>query len=81
MDDGRLALVQASHGLTGVTEDVKDLGLAEAHIQPLVHLLHHLTRCRRESTALGGNTVPASMFGVWCFDPRAVFSNWDSFPV
>lgn len=48
VDDGRLALVQAGHSLAGVTEDVEDLSLTEAHIQPLVHLLHHLTRCRRE---------------------------------
>lgn len=48
MDDGSLALVQAGHGLTRVTEDVEDLGLAEAHVQPLVHLLHHLTCCRGE---------------------------------
>lgn len=45
MDDGRLALVQAGHGLAGVTEDVEDLGLAEAHVEPLVHLLDHLARC------------------------------------
>lgn len=32
MDDGGLALVQAGHRLTGVTEDVEDLGLAEAHV-------------------------------------------------
>lgn len=48
VDDGRLALVQAGHGLTRVTEDVEDLGLAEAHGQPLVHLLHHLACCRAE---------------------------------
>lgn len=46
VDDGSLALVQASHGLTRVTEDVEDLSLTEAHVQPLVHLLHHLTCCR-----------------------------------
>lgn len=44
VDDRRLALMQAGHGLAGVTEDVEDLCLTEAHIQPLVHLLHHLTR-------------------------------------
>lgn len=49
MDDGCLALVQAGHCLTGVTEDVEDFRLTEAHIQPLVHLLHHLTRCTREA--------------------------------
>lgn len=48
MDDGRLALVQASYGLARVTEDVQDLGLAEAHVQALVHLLHHLTRCTQQ---------------------------------
>lgn len=48
MDDGRLALVQAGHRLTRVTEDMEDLGLAEAHVQPLVHLLHHLACCRAE---------------------------------
>lgn len=32
VDDGRLALMQASHGLAGVAEDVEDLGLAEAHV-------------------------------------------------
>lgn len=46
MDDGRLALVQAGHGLAGVAEDVEDLGLAEAHVEPLVHLLDHLASCR-----------------------------------
>lgn len=68
VDDGRLALVQAGHGLTGVAEDVKDLGLAEAHVQPLVHLLHHLTRCRRErehiSLVQPGIPTPASVFTV-----------------
>lgn len=48
VDDGRLALVQAGHRLTRVTEDMEDLGLAEAHVQPLVHLLHHLACCRAE---------------------------------
>jgi len=48
VDDGRLALVQAGHSLAGVTEDVEHLGLAEAHVQPLVHLLHHLALCRGE---------------------------------
>lgn len=48
VDDGGLALVQAGHSLTRVTEDMEDLGLAEAHVQPLVHLLHHLTCCRGE---------------------------------
>ena len=48
MDDGCLALVQAGHCLTGITKDVEDLRLTEAHIQPLVHLLHHLTRCTKK---------------------------------
>lgn len=48
VDDGCLALVQAGHCLTGITEDVEDLRLTEAHIQSLVHLLHHLTRCTRK---------------------------------
>lgn len=57
MDDGSLALVQAGHSLTRITEDVEDLGLAEAHIQPLVHLLHHLTCCRgRGEGQLRGST-------------------------
>lgn len=47
VDDGRLALVQAGHGLAGVAEDVEDLGLAEAHAEPLVHLFDHLARCGR----------------------------------
>lgn len=54
VDDGRLALVQAGHGLTRVTEDMEDLGLAEAHGQPLVHLLHHLACCRAERGGGGG---------------------------
>lgn len=32
MDDGGLALVQTGHRLAGVTEDVEDFSLAEAHI-------------------------------------------------
>lgn len=48
VDDGCLALVQAGHSLARVTEDMEDLGLAEAHVQPLVHLLHHLTCCSGE---------------------------------
>lgn len=44
VDDGCLALVQAGHGLAGITEDVKYLSLTEANIQPLVHLLYYLTR-------------------------------------
>lgn len=47
VDDGRLALVKAGHGLAGVAEDVEDLGLAKAHVEPLVHLLDHLARCGR----------------------------------
>lgn len=47
VDDGRLALVQSGNGLTGVAEDVEDLDLAEAHAEPLVHLLDHLARCGR----------------------------------
>lgn len=50
VDDGCLALVQAGHSLTRVTEDMEDLGFAEAHVQPLVHLLHHLTCCRGGET-------------------------------
>lgn len=52
MDDGRLALVKAGHGFAGITEDVQHLSFTEAHIQPLVHLFHHLTRCRREMEGL-----------------------------
>lgn len=48
MNNGRLALVKAGHSLTRVTEDMEDLGLAKAHVEPLVHLLHHLTCCRVE---------------------------------
>lgn len=64
VDNWRLALVQAGHGLAGVTEDVQDLGLTEAHIQPLVHLLHHLTRCRRDTGhrfRLGNQYQPACL--------------------
>ena len=46
VDDGRLALVEAGDGLTGIAEDVQHLGLGEAHVQTFIHLLHHLTRCR-----------------------------------
>lgn len=57
VDDGRLALVQAGHGLAGVAEDVQDLGLAEAHAQPLVHLLDHLARCGRTGGGVRGGGV------------------------
>lgn len=46
MDDGRLALVQARNGLTGVTEDLQYLGLCEARLQPLVHQIYHLASCK-----------------------------------
>lgn len=57
VDDGCLALVQAGHGLAGVAEDVEDLGLAEAHVEPLVHLLDHLARCGRRREEEGGGEV------------------------
>lgn len=63
MDDGRLALVQAGHGLAGVAEDVEDLGLAEAHVQPLVHLLDHLARCGRRGGGVRGDVCDCAPFG------------------
>lgn len=66
MDDGRLALVQAGHGLAGVAEDVEDLGLAEAHVEPLVHLLDHLARCKRggdEEESVG--CMPLCLNDTW----------------
>ena len=53
MDDGRLALVQAGHSLTGVTEHVENLHLGEPCSQPLVHLLHHLTSWGGEGGEIG----------------------------
>lgn len=32
VDDGGLALVQASHGLAGVAENLQDFSFTEAHI-------------------------------------------------
>lgn len=67
MDDRCLALMQAGYGLTGVTEDMEDFSLGETYIQPLVHLLHHLTRCRKKvdeqhgSSAQGGNRIYAAI--------------------
>lgn len=63
VDDGCLALVQAGHSLTRVTEDMEDLSLTEAHVQPLVHLLHHLTCCRGER---------------WRSAPGFYASHWDT---
>ncbi len=43
MNYGSLTVVQARHGLTNITEDSHHIRLAEAAVQPRVHLLDHLT--------------------------------------
>lgn len=43
VNDWSLTLVESGNSFTGITEYVEHLRFCESYMQPLVHLLHHLT--------------------------------------